>query len=422
MPSLMDLIRMQYENPIVRAQMGFDPSRVSMQRPQSVSSARFLPQSPRGGPVELIGAMQEVTPTSDTISEDVFEPTTGSKMEADSRRSIDDILSSLMDSREKDRAHDRQLAWMSFFSNLASSKNPSLLGGLGEASGALTKTMQEQAPKAREQDTALANAQIKYEQWLQEQQLNQEENLSQADLRDAQAAYYRSAGKLGGQAPSDVREWQYFNTLSDDDKIRYMALKRRQAEEAGGIKLSETIGKGAGEGLIKKRETAEDANLTLYANSEARNLLDSGIITGKGADFFREFGKGLQQAGINVAEDPIANTEAYVALRAQEVGRMIKAFGAGTGLSDADREYAEKAAAGKISLTEESLRKILEISDKQARHSIKVYRSELEKVPESAKPYDIDVKEVEASNEPKTKKSITPEEARAELLRRRGAQ
>ena len=42
---------------------------------------------------------------------------------------------------------------------------------------------------------------------------------------------------------------------------------------------------------------------------------------------------------------------------------IIKAFGAGTGLSDADREYALKAAAGDITMTEESLRRIIYLNE-----------------------------------------------------------
>ena len=48
--------------------------------------------------------------------------------------------------------------------------------------------------------------------------------------------------------------------------------------------------------------------------------------------------------------------------RAIEVGRIIKLFGAGTGLSDADREYAEKIVAGNITMTEEAMRRLLAMS------------------------------------------------------------
>src|SRR5690606_7260553 len=105
------------------------------------------------------------------------------------------------------------------------------------------------------------------------------------------------------------------------------------------------LGKGVAKNFMERREAALSAATGVEANAVARELLDSGMITGFGANFIVEFGKALQQAGIGFARDPIANTEAFVASRAREVGNIIKLFGAGTGLSDADRAYAEKAAA-----------------------------------------------------------------------------
>ena len=43
---------------------------------------------------------------------------------------------------------------------------------------------------------------------------------------------------------------------------------------------------------------------------------------------------------------------------AGNVGRLIKQFGAGTGLSDADRQYAEKMAGGKITLDVKALKDV----------------------------------------------------------------
>ena len=62
--------------------------------------------------------------------------------------------------------------------------------------------------------------------------------------------------------------------------------------------------------------------------------------------------------------DDVSNTEAYISLIGREVGRVIKDFGAGTGLSDADREYANKIAGGDITITKDGLRRILSIAKK----------------------------------------------------------
>jgi hypothetical protein len=140
------------------------------------------------------------------------------------------------------------------------------------------------------------------------------------------------------------------------------------------------IGAGNAKNLIDQQGAAQDAISSLRSTQEALNLLNSGVITGFGADFKLGLGKALQQVGFHGADDAIANTEAYVAQRVQETGRLIKTFGSGTGLSDADRAYAAKAAAGQISLDEASIRKILEINQRAAQNVIGRYNSRLQNV------------------------------------------
>jgi hypothetical protein len=65
---------------------------------------------------------------------------------------------------------------------------------------------------------------------------------------------------------------------------------------------------------------------------------------------------------------------------AQNVGKLIKQFGAGTGLSDTDRKFAEQMAGGQISLDEKSMRKILDISDRAARNVILAHNKRVEGV------------------------------------------
>jgi hypothetical protein len=130
-----------------------------------------------------------------------------------------------------------------------------------------------------------------------------------------------------------------------------------------GKKFDEAVGTGLGAQIAEARTAASDAQASMAANDRAIQLLDDGVITGFGADFRVGMGKALQQVGVHLADDEIANTEAFVASRAVEVGRLIKMFGAGTGLSDADREFATKAAAGNIEMNEASIRRILKINN-----------------------------------------------------------
>lgn len=151
------------------------------------------------------------------------------------------------------------------------------------------------------------------------------------------------------------------------------------------------FGKANAQQFFERRSVASDAANSLTANNEARNLMDKGVITGAGANIKLELGKALQAAGFNVAQDAVANTEAFIGQRAQEVGRIIKLFGAGTGLSDADREFARKAAAGDITYTQESILRLLDINDRAARNVIQAFNQDAGQIPAEMSPYPLTI-------------------------------
>jgi hypothetical protein len=131
------------------------------------------------------------------------------------------------------------------------------------------------------------------------------------------------------------------------------------------------LGDAQAESLMASKTGAEDAAQILVTNQIGRDLLSSGALTGTGAEFFVGFNNALRQAGVDFGfADAAANSQAYAAAMGANVGRIIKQFGAGTGLSDADRAYAEQMAGGKITLTEKALRRVLDINDKVARSAI----------------------------------------------------
>ena len=131
------------------------------------------------------------------------------------------------------------------------------------------------------------------------------------------------------------------------------------------------LGAGQSKRVLDSRAAAEDAAQILQTNQIGREILKSGAITGTGADFFVGFNNALKQAGIDFGyADAAANSQAYAAAMGANVGRIIKQFGAGTGLSDDDRKFAEQMAGGKISLTDTALRRILDINDRAANNVI----------------------------------------------------
>lgn len=150
--------------------------------------------------------------------------------------------------------------------------------------------------------------------------------------------------------------------------------KQQNAFETG-------LGKGQSDRILANQVVAQDAAAILETNQVGRELLKSGAITGTGADFFVGFNNALKQAGIDFGyADAAANSQAYAAAMGANVGRIIKQFGAGTGLSDADRDYAAQMAGGKINLTEAALRKILDINDKAANRVIDLHNKNVKDV------------------------------------------
>lgn len=84
-------------------------------------------------------------------------------------------------------------------------------------------------------------------------------------------------------------------------------------------------------------------------------------------------------------EEDVENTQVLQALIAVPVAQIIRNFGAGTGLSDADREFALRAAGGDISMTPEAIARIIQIGQLAAQNIIGEYNERLDRVfPEGA--------------------------------------
>jgi len=204
------------------------------------------------------------------------------------------------------------------------------------------------------------------------------------------------------------------NLLSPDALEQQLQLKPETniSVDTTGNAFAKKFGAMNAEAFFERRAAANDAVASLSATHQAKQLLDSGIITGAGAEWIVSAGKALQRMGVNMAEDPIANTEAFAATRAQEVGRIIKLFGAGTGLSDADREFATKAAAGEITMNEQSIRRILDINEKASLDLITRFNKDAEAIDPQLSPFPLQIEVPEFGSDPR-------EQAKEELRRRK---
>ena len=112
-------------------------------------------------------------------------------------------------------------------------------------------------------------------------------------------------------------------------------------------------------------KTHGDALQILRTVAHQRDLLHKGIFSGMGADLKLGWARGMNALGGE--KDPrVANTQEFMRAAAENAAKIIKNFGAGTGLSDADREFAYRLAAGDTSMDEDSLRMALDAITKKA--------------------------------------------------------
>ncbi|MDH4983265.1 hypothetical protein [Hyphomicrobium sp. D-2] len=202
-------------------------------------------------------------------------------------------------------------------------------------------------------------------------------------------SFYAQQETTAGRTPLSFNDYEL--------QSRKAGATNVTVNNGGASAFEKELGQQLGKDFVEKKRGAEDAIASLGASEEALRLLDSGIVTGIGADALIQTGKALQQIGVTYFDDPIKNTEAYAASRVQEVGRLIKMFGAGTGLSDADREFATKAAAGDISLNEKSLRRIIDINNRASRATIQAYNSIVGQLDPNLMPFDLRLTEPPAA-------------------------
>jgi hypothetical protein len=124
---------------------------------------------------------------------------------------------------------------------------------------------------------------------------------------------------------------------------------------------------------------ARSAATGLNSLREAKKAVDSGIFSGAAADWRL----GLQKVGamLGVADPKIIeNTETFRAAIAPQVAAMMKATVGSTQISNADREFAEKAAGGSISLNEGSIRKLIDIMERAGTAVINDHKGRLDLV------------------------------------------
>lgn len=128
------------------------------------------------------------------------------------------------------------------------------------------------------------------------------------------------------------------------------------------------------EGFIKLHEKAMNARDQIAILDRQTARLEGGMPTGLGASLELN----LRRIGefIGLPYDPkVTSAENYIAEASKIVAEQIKDFGAGTGLSDADREYAKIGAGADITQQQEALLNLLKIRRGAMAETVKLYNT-----------------------------------------------
>ena len=218
-------------------------------------------------------------------------------------------------------------------------------------------------------------------------------------LRDLRAEQVVSAAGKGAEtaavSQAQVPPKQALQESATTQDIRLEQEKSRLRQQELGVKarlspqekqatseFARTLGKEQAKTFTGRHEGAIEAGRALQGVQNAKRLLDEGVVTGAGADFLVSFGKGLERLGFNLG-DELDNSQAFLAAQASQVANIIKQFGAGTGLSDADREFATKAAAGDIAMSEDAIREIIRINESAYRNVVKDFNKSVDEIEQS---------------------------------------
>ena len=131
--------------------------------------------------------------------------------------------------------------------------------------------------------------------------------------------------------------------------------------------------------VIEQREKARAARERLAVIDRQLTRIEGGMPTGIMANVDVQLGKVATLIGLPY--DPgVQNAETYMMEAASLVREQIKAFGSGTSITDADREYTQRMVGGDITQKAESLEEILKIFRSSAIDTINRYNSVIKDV------------------------------------------
>ena len=171
----------------------------------------------------------------------------------------------------------------------------------------------------------------------------------------------------------------YDNETKKFVEAQDLGLERAPAQVQRVEQVASTMGtelaKLGAERFTEAAEKAQKSADSIRTIDQTFGNIDN-MFTGFGAEFRKDVARFANVFGIELADpEVVTNTETYIARSATRVADYITNLGAGTGLSDADREFAKAVVGGSESLNAETLKKLLGMLREDAVIRIENYNS-----------------------------------------------
>ncbi len=120
-------------------------------------------------------------------------------------------------------------------------------------------------------------------------------------------------------------------------------------------------------------DAAKKALVSLNSLKEAKKAAEN-MFTGVAAEQRLQIAKLMAFTGINSFDEAIQNTEVFKTQIAPQVAFLLKQTVGSTQVSDADRSFAQEAAAGKITFDGESIVRVLDIMERLSNEVVNSHR------------------------------------------------
>jgi len=164
--------------------------------------------------------------------------------------------------------------------------------------------------------------------------------------------------------------------------------------KTGESSLAKEVSKRFAGSLVDNFDSVQGMVVSLPSFVEAERIVNdpnAQMFTGAAADVATSFGSFLSSVGFEGATDPTANTQAFTSAMGNEVLNILGsgALGAGTGISDKDKEFAAKIAGGSATLDRKAIKRIMSLNKRIKRNLVLEHNKRINRVDEL--PVDLSV-------------------------------